>query len=664
MDDFSLTNLLIWLEQSPQLTLLVVFLAAFSESLAIVGLFVPGAAIMVSCGALVAMGVLPVWPTLLVAVIGAILGDSLSYWVGYRYKHTLRLHWPFSRYPDMLDRGIRFFEKHGGKSVALGRFVGPIRAVVPLIAGMLEMPRQRFLLTNIASAIVWAPVYMFPGYLFGLSLEVASEFAGRFLILLAILIVTVWFVIFVIQQIYLWFVPYIDYLFWRLLVWVGRHPVLRKISSSLVSTSRPEIRGLSVLAIILVIAAANFTFVYQLTIHLDFIDNLNQFFYQGLYQLHNPVFDRLMLGMISLNHPQAISVCAIITTMWLLWQRNWLALWHLLAAVLLPLALFSTTQFIGNISLTQVIESHIQLNYTPSLILAFSVYGFIAIILARELQKKIRLFIYATMAILILLISFAHLYFGLDMMTQVIADLSLALVWLALLGIGYRRHISPLVHGHHTLLLFTTLFLFIGFYPVLNSEQPIIDNTPSSRHSVMSRSAWLDSGWEIIDSFRNDIRKQHLLPFNIQWRGKQNAIQNVLTTQQWQQKENQLQDYFSWLNEKTAIEALPLLPHVHNGRHEDLRMIKIEKEANRIAILRLWRTRYQIKAESDQQALWVGNITYLSPVQHMGLRFLKTQTQIPSPQTYLQQAPSLQYRKRAETSDSWDGNVVLLETTN
>ena len=56
--------------------------------------------------------------------------------------------------------------------------------MVPLIAGMLEMPRQRFLLTNIASAIVWAPVYMFPGYLFGLSLEVASEFAGRFLILL------------------------------------------------------------------------------------------------------------------------------------------------------------------------------------------------------------------------------------------------------------------------------------------------------------------------------------------------------------------------------------------------------------------------------------------------------------------------------------------------
>jgi undecaprenyl-diphosphatase len=349
--------------------------------------------------------------------------------------------------------------------------------------------------------------------------------------------------------------------------------------------------------------------------------------------------------------------------MWLSWQRNWLALWHLLAAVLLPLALFSTIQFVGNISVTQVLESHIQLNYTPSLILAISVYGFIAIILARELQNQIRLFIYAAMAILILLISFAHLYFGLDMMTQVIADLSLALVWLALLGIGYRRHISPLVHGHHTLLLFTTLFLFIGFYPVLNSEQPILDETSSSSYSVMSRSAWLDSGWEVIDSFRNDLRKQHLLPFNIQWQGEENAIQAVLTTQQWQQKANQLPDYFSWLNEDASVEVLPLLPHVHNGRHEDLRMIKIEKEVNRITVLRLWRTNFQIKSESDQLPLWVGNITHLSTVQHMGLRFLKTQEQIPSPQTYLQQIPSLQYRKRAEATENWDGNVSLLETT-
>ena len=83
--------------------------------------------------------------------------------------------WPFSRNPDLLPSGIRFFQKHGGKSVFIGRFFGPVRAVIPLAAGVLQMPRGWFWFANVTSALVWAPMLLFAGHEMG---ELGDRFLG------------------------------------------------------------------------------------------------------------------------------------------------------------------------------------------------------------------------------------------------------------------------------------------------------------------------------------------------------------------------------------------------------------------------------------------------------------------------------------------------------
>ena len=97
------------------------------------------------------------------AILGAVLGDSVSYWIGRRFGGGIARLWPFSRNPELLPSGIRFFERHGGKSVFIGRFLGPIRAVIPLAAGIMQMPRGRFWVANVGSALVWAPLLLFAG---------------------------------------------------------------------------------------------------------------------------------------------------------------------------------------------------------------------------------------------------------------------------------------------------------------------------------------------------------------------------------------------------------------------------------------------------------------------------------------------------------------------
>jgi undecaprenyl-diphosphatase len=158
----------VWLVANPAWAGFAIFIVSACESLAVVGLFIPGFIAMGIIGGLVSLGMLEPIPTLCWAILGAIVGDGLSYSLGRRFKHHLPYYWPFSRFPKWLARGKEFFIEHGGKSIIVGRFVGPVRPFIPVVAGMMSMDPRQFLLANVFSAIIWAPVYMFPGYLIAL----------------------------------------------------------------------------------------------------------------------------------------------------------------------------------------------------------------------------------------------------------------------------------------------------------------------------------------------------------------------------------------------------------------------------------------------------------------------------------------------------------------
>jgi membrane protein DedA with SNARE-associated domain len=141
----------------------VVFALAFAESLAFISLFVPFTAMIVASGALIGAGTLDAWLIIPWGVLGASLGDAVSYWIGRYCGRSVPRIWPFCRDPGLIETGHRFFLRWGVLSVCLGRFFGPLRAVVPLVAGMMAMPQTRFQVANVASAVVWLPLLMLPG---------------------------------------------------------------------------------------------------------------------------------------------------------------------------------------------------------------------------------------------------------------------------------------------------------------------------------------------------------------------------------------------------------------------------------------------------------------------------------------------------------------------
>jgi membrane protein DedA with SNARE-associated domain len=141
----------------------IVFALAFAESLAFISLLVPAWGALVLIGTIVQAGGLNFWPIWVAGSLGAALGDWLSYWVGRKLEHTVQTIWPLSKYPDMIPKGEAFIRKWGALGIFIGRFSGPLRASVPLVAGIFEMPWWRFQVANFTSAFLWAAVLLLLG---------------------------------------------------------------------------------------------------------------------------------------------------------------------------------------------------------------------------------------------------------------------------------------------------------------------------------------------------------------------------------------------------------------------------------------------------------------------------------------------------------------------
>lgn len=141
----------------------IVFALAFGESLAFISLLIPAWAALIGIGVLIGSGGLNFWPLWTAGALGAAFGDWLSFWVGIKLGPPVAHVWPLSRHPELLPKGEAFVKRWGVAAIFIGRFFGPLRASVPLVAGIFRMPFWPFQVANFTSAFVWAGVLLTMG---------------------------------------------------------------------------------------------------------------------------------------------------------------------------------------------------------------------------------------------------------------------------------------------------------------------------------------------------------------------------------------------------------------------------------------------------------------------------------------------------------------------
>lgn len=166
----------------------IVGLLAFGESLAFVGLLIPATALMIAVGGLIGAGTIDPLPVMLWAMGGAIIGDWISFSIGRKIGPSAYRRWPLNRHRPVVARARLFFRRYGFIAVFFGRFLGPLRSTVPLVAGVMEMSRRRFQLANVASALLWVPVMFTPGYVTVKSLGSVTQITETHLLLISVMV--------------------------------------------------------------------------------------------------------------------------------------------------------------------------------------------------------------------------------------------------------------------------------------------------------------------------------------------------------------------------------------------------------------------------------------------------------------------------------------------
>ena len=177
---FEFNEVILWLKDNPEWIALGVFGAAFIESFALIGVIIPGVVLLAVISGMAA-STLSVFELVLIAYVASFLADILSFLLGTGVSKSIDKLWPFNKYPNLLVQGRSFVRRFGILGVFVGKFIGPIRPLLPLTAGSLGMNFKYFLTVEIFSSFLWALLYTVPGYYAGKSI-LDSQFNLNWLI--------------------------------------------------------------------------------------------------------------------------------------------------------------------------------------------------------------------------------------------------------------------------------------------------------------------------------------------------------------------------------------------------------------------------------------------------------------------------------------------------
>jgi membrane protein DedA with SNARE-associated domain/membrane-associated phospholipid phosphatase len=616
------------IDHHPGLAYTAVFLVSLAESLALVGLLVPGTVIMFGVGAIVAAGSLGLEPVLVLAAAGAIAGDGISYWLGRHYQDALRGIWPFRRYPEMLKKGETFFHRHGGKSILFGRFVGPVRPVIPVVAGMLGMGPGHFALVNVLSAIGWAFAYLLPGFFFGTSLALAGTVSSRLAVLLFIVLAATWGFVWLVHRLVMLSTRRGPIWFDAVEAWIlpdepvpGTKRRVRRFLQFLFHRPHGEEVFFGVLALLFIGAVWGFLGVLQDVLARDPLVLADQAVFHFLQSLRTSWADRIFITITEFGD-SLVNVCLAVSILLVLlvkrcyraagfWTVTVTGGWAGVRLLKWALHLPRPMTLYHGVSAYGFPSGHT----TMSLIL----YGFLAILLMRGIKATWRWGNFVAALLISFIIAVSRLYLGAHWLSDVLGGFFIGTAWTALVGIAYLKSPAERVpRGLVGLVAILVIVIAGGWHAVRQRDKDLAFYAPQREMQSMPLSAWLAGDWRRLPPWRVDMAGDREQPLTIQWVGSPDDLSGYLLTKGWEQPPpSSLKNFLGMLSPDAPIDTLPVLPRLHNGRVDVLRLVRWNTD--RRWVLRMWPS--DVGIAGYHGPLFVGTI---EPQQRRRLTWLIT----------------------------------------
>lgn len=613
-------HLVTWIYLHPNWAGLVLFLLSAGESMTLIGSFIPGTIVMTAVGVFIGADLLSYWPMVLWSAFGAIFGDGLNFTLGYYLKDNINQVWPFRTRQHWLSKGQAYFDKHGGKSIFFARFIGPLRAFAPVIAGALRMPAGKFYLMDSLSAFTWAIVYLLPGVLLGqASLELSpdiTEHLFRFVFLtLVILIVGIWLLRLLVLHVNevvknalscLWTkmkeTPSFDYI-----CHIFRHH------------KEDHPRGqLGTLFVLLLVVTAFVALTLLVHAQHPLLITYNNEAHHFIQSLRMQWLDKLMLIVTMLGQKEILAVGFIFTMGWLCYKRCWRA------------AIFWGSSFLLGTCFAHFFKELIQFHRPnqgfetvdsfsfPSghVAIATVYYGGLAYLGANHRLLKFRWASYTIASLLITIVACSRLFLGVHWLSDILGGVLLGWSCLLVMALFYQRHSTQNIHFERIFPWIVTLQIVLTWGYLHHYQTSLKSNYFAARNiQSIESNVWWEKGYPnalMIATNRLGLPRELL---NIQWAGNQNDIATLLHAQGWQ---SALEPH-NWVLEiqhpedKTPTVNLHLKARFFENHKPTLVFYKSLHAAHTYMVLQLWQTNITLTPTDSQ--IFTGELSVSSDLK-------------------------------------------------
>ena len=604
-----------YFSQNPAWAIAIVFLIAFGEALLIIGLFVPSTAVLVGAGMMVGTGHLGFWPVFAAAAFGCIAGDQLSYWAGRLYGERLKSLWPINLYPALITRGETFVQKHGGKSIAIGRFVPGVKAVVPGIAGMFGMGQIFFASVNISSGLVWSAAHLLPGILAGQMLSLAGDLSERLLIVLLILVVVLVGAGWLIRLGAIALIPWIERAQTRIHAWSLTRAENRWRQLGLIlAPGNPRAISVIVFAAIAVTALLLFLQLAAGIVTGQSFANLDISVFKIMRAIRNAPADQIMVIITMLGDWPVMLALSAAMLVWLAWRRAWREAVALLAVIaitkLFAVAIKDWMQRPRPLELTGMTEAF----SFPSghATMSAVVFGVLAVLTSQSLGRWGRAIAFTLAFMTSIVIAYSRVYLGAHWLSDVLAGLLFGGVMTAAFGMAIEaappRSIKPLSLAAACV----GVYLAAGSaYVASNYSAAALIYAPQNPLVHYSLKQWQAGAWASLPPRRIDLAGRPEEPFIAQWAGNTAAMSEALMGDGWTPS-----PAWTWkaavpyLDPHADLAGLLPRPLLHEGLPAGLTFTKpIAGDSAQRLVIRIWKSDADVGAAPGIEPVHMVSIT-------------------------------------------------------
>ena len=598
----------------PALIGVIIFFATLAEAIVVVGAIVPGAAVVIVLAGVVGAARGAIIPLLLWATAGAIVGDSIAYWVGRRYGPQLRDRWPFRLRPALFDKGERFFQRYGTRSLLIGRFVPGLRAFTPVAAGTLGMRPAVFFPTSIAAAAAWAIVHILPSAAAGVLLSAVGRISSRLVAGVVLFFVLVVLAIWLARLAVIIIGPAITSAYGRGVGALTRSPnPTRARIGRLLDPTVANITAHILWGVVILFCAIGVLAIIQDLVAGQPLVQTDAAIRQFTQSFRNAPLDQIMVLVSALGSTPVFvaSAAVLVVALFIGGARR--------TAAIVATVFAATLAFVPLIGMLFTQQRPIELVPEfaafsfPSSHATFTALfcGVVAVLLSSAVGTTLRVGVWAVGFLVALLVGLARIYLDAQWASDVGAGLLLGLALTAIFAMIRNGFQDELGKSPQIPLIAFSAFLAIGAVKSsITYEADMARATPRTSVVEMSRAEWLAGGWARLPGRRVDLLGATEETILVQAAVDPTVLAAALSRAGWRQAlPFTSADFLFFLVPAAPLDTFAPLPLLHGGRLPEMTFVRPLPDPDKREVFRLWSSGFAMRDGAGVRDILVGSTT-------------------------------------------------------